>query len=175
MNRSPSTKPCGSAAFRPAFFALLLVMGCTPSEQRSGDQEAQDWAHRLEHHTPAHRPADVAAAVAAVRRYHTTLLGADAKATDESFSEYGDVAAWLPEIAADSDLPEQPWNELQARATQLASFIPPLGDDTSDRLARYRSLAPQIEPLLADLEAIVAAGTWQEPAYSPGSRAPIVP
>ena len=32
-----------------------------------------------------------------------------------------DIANWLPEIAADSDMPETPWNEVNARSARLVA------------------------------------------------------
>jgi hypothetical protein len=32
-----------------------------------------------------------------------------------------DIANWLPEIAADSDMPETPWNEVNTRSARLVA------------------------------------------------------
>ncbi len=48
--------------------------------------------------------------------------GQPAAAPDEKTLNIAlDIANWLPEIAAESDMPEKPWNEVNARSAALVA------------------------------------------------------
>jgi hypothetical protein len=128
--------------------ALLLVSGC---HHAASDQSA-------DHHVPFHKPADYGAAVARLHELHAELSGdrPERSAVLEG-SELTDLIRWLPELAADSDLPEAPWirvdhasGELGRLAAQLIRMPP------SDRIAAYHALAEPWEGALDDLTRVAA-------------------
>jgi len=97
-----------------ALLGPLAAQGCRrPSEH-----------HHAEHVDPAHRPEDFPSALETLIRQNRRLLEprSDAVATqDLNPAELLDIARWLPELAADSDMPEAPWSEARALALQLES------------------------------------------------------
>lgn len=133
---------------------FLFLVGClrAPTEEP-------------EHHVPAHRPADFPAAVARLQELHRELPAPDDHAADhaadrpgdgiEAFVEWSDLVRWLPELAADSDLPEAPWNRVDAAAAKLAALLPPTLSSAEGRAA-YRAHAAAVAPLLEELAAVVA-------------------
>ena len=78
-----------------------------------------------EHHTPAHKPADYSAAVTQLGKLHEEIVGGRARPAGELdvFTELGDVVRWLPELAADSDLPEEPWNRVARTSDELLVLV----------------------------------------------------
>jgi hypothetical protein len=146
----------GSSAFSfppwPAglVLALLLFAGCHRAAP----------ARPAEHHTPSHRPADYSAAVAQLGRLHEEIVGGRARPTGEldAFTELGDVVRWLPELAADSDLPEEPWTRVARTSDELLVLVARIQTAPRDQRAlSYRREAAQWEQLLEQLTSI--AGT----------------
>ncbi len=110
-----------------ALFCLLAAAGCLASP-----------AEEAEHHLAAHMPRDFPAAARRLTHLHQTLLeGSRAQSKElrtpnektaqiEPFAEMCDVTRWLPELAADSDLPEEPWERVYNSAANLESLLLPL-------------------------------------------------
>lgn len=102
---------------------LLVVAGCR-QQVSPGDEHDQDENH-AGHVIPAHKPRTFPAAVSRLRDLNDQIGRARVKdppgtPLDEKTLQMAlDIANWLPEIAADSDMPEKPWNEVNAQAAAL--------------------------------------------------------
>lgn len=111
----------GSSAMRLMLLLLLAccVLGCGGGEHHEDDEE--------DHHIPPHRPANLSAAVSQLEERPAALLKA-IESKDSSaetlFSELRDIVRWVPEIAADSDMTKQPWDEVHAAALKLEQLLP---------------------------------------------------
>jgi hypothetical protein len=109
-------------AYRMAIAAasLLAVAGCRG--EHSSDDDQHDHAG---HVIPAHKPKTFPDAVRRLRELNDQLVrsGVPGEATaapaDKTLDIALDIANWLPEIAAESDMPEAPWDEVNARSEAL--------------------------------------------------------
>lgn len=93
---------------------IATLLGCTETV-----------TDRMEHEEPSHRPANYSAAIARLTELHAEIQGEvhrDAGELD-AISEAHDIARWLPEIAADSDLPESPWVRIEASAKEMQQIL----------------------------------------------------
>jgi hypothetical protein len=93
-----------------------------------------------EHHTPAHKPADFPAAVDRLLALHNEIANNGTRAADplDAFSESFDIARWLPELAADSDMEERPWNQVHEIARQMETILTNvLSHDVGERRGTY--------------------------------------
>jgi hypothetical protein len=126
---------------------LLALGGC----HRGHVEEA-------EHHTPAHKPADVPAAVDRLLELHIEIVNEHLREPSEldAFTEAYDVARWLPELAADSDLPEGPWNKLDRAASDFVGILVALlrVEEDEARRAAYHEQERMIEQVHRELIAI---------------------
>jgi hypothetical protein len=113
-----------STLARPAGFAaalLLMFVGCRG--EHSPGEDHQDHAG---HVIPAHKPKSFPEAVLRLRELNDRLArvvvgGPPAAPGDRTLDIALDIATWLPEIAADSEMPEPPWDEVNARSATLVS------------------------------------------------------
>jgi hypothetical protein len=71
------------------------------------------------HVIPAHKPKSFPEAVHRLREINDSLSRPGATPDTKSMNVALDIASWLPEIAADSDMPEAPWNAVSARSAAL--------------------------------------------------------
>src|SRR3954468_1840621 len=98
---------------------LLASAGCrqgrSPGDSPANDHDEEHVGHVI----PAHKPKSFPDAVRALRELNDRIgRGAvDAKTLSVAL----DVANWLPEIAADSDMPEGPWDEVDACSKVLVA------------------------------------------------------
>jgi hypothetical protein len=103
---------------------LLAFAGCRAG-QSPGDEHGHD--DHAGHVVPTHKPKTFPVAVRRLRELTEQIGGnlVDAKPRSESDNATIhialDIANWLPEIAADSEMPETPWNEVNARSTALVA------------------------------------------------------
>jgi hypothetical protein len=107
-------------SFWLAVVALLPVMalsGCYRVQATHDDH--------LEHHVPEHKPHDLHAAIDQIEDRFEALAHGDVPKTDRMarLKELVDIVRWLPEIAGDSDLPEEPWNTVDQVSQQLAGLL----------------------------------------------------
>jgi hypothetical protein len=104
---------------------LLSLFGCQAGQSPGGPKS--DGAEHPGHVVPAHKPRTFPEAVARLkelnRQLGRTLAGEELRPVldEKHFTVALDIANWLPEIAADSDMPPSPWNEVHARAADLAA------------------------------------------------------
>ena len=101
----------------PAAFLLLAVLaGCDQSPGETGDVYV-DHEHEVR---PAHHPESFPAAVAGLR----VRLPVAANGHARGAAEAAEIAGWMPELAADSDLTEAQWEPLAAGARALGPLLP---------------------------------------------------
>ncbi len=104
---------------------LLPVAGCD-SGKSQGEAGRHDEEH-IGHVIPAHKPRSFPRAVTRCRELNNQIKETVARGNPnpsidpQLLSVALDIANWLPEIAAASDMPASPWNEVHARAADLAS------------------------------------------------------
>jgi hypothetical protein len=130
---------------------LVSVIGCA----RHMEEESE-----VEHHTPAHKPASFPLGVVRLGDLHREILessAGEARSTRGSsemnvFHELFDIAKWLPELAGDSDLREEPWDVVNATADQLQSLLRDvLAARGDEQMEVYRARATSIESLIDQL------------------------
>ena len=123
---------CRSAL--PLLLATAAVLaGCGTTT----DSEA-----RLEHHVPAHKPATFRAALHELQRRDPTASGADPLPV----SELRDIVGWLPELAAETDLPRADWELVQRTSQSLDALIQ--RPATAEYALQYRAAVAALLPLL---------------------------
>jgi hypothetical protein len=101
-----------------ALALALAIGGCgrrSPGESPGHDGEDDHAGHAI----PAHKPRDFPAAVRSLRELERRLGGSPRDRKDVEVAR--DVANWLPELAADSDMPESRWDEVNARSAALVT------------------------------------------------------
>lgn len=156
---------------RRPWIALLLAAtlagaGCQ-SKTSPGHEDEE--AH-AEHHIPAHKPKDFPGAVKALRALNDAFKagqigGASPEANGAATPAIAmDVARWLPEIAADSDLPVEPWNKVDAISTALTSSYEVLA---GMRKGDPREAVDSADGQIRELEGILSSAKpeWFEPPY----------
>ncbi|HEV7998703.1 MAG TPA: hypothetical protein VGP63_02410 [Planctomycetaceae bacterium] len=82
--------------------------------------------HEDDHHTPAHKPQDLASALAALHERCSKLLKSSvSKPTDaqKELDQTRDIASWLPELAADSDLSRAEWDRINEHSKKLLQSL----------------------------------------------------
>ena len=100
----------------PLLLLTLLLAGCGSGAGGTGDVYV-DHEHE---HRPAHHPESFPAALAGLRVRLPAAAGGHAR----SRTEAAEIAGWLPELAADSDLSEAQWEPLAAGARELDALLP---------------------------------------------------
>jgi hypothetical protein len=115
--------PRWGAAF--AFAALLRIAGCggehPPGEPGHGNDE------HAGHVIPAHKPKTFPDAARRLRELNDGLVRdltgqkAPSSSDQKTLQIALDIANWLPEIAADSDMPEGPWNKVNAQSAAIVA------------------------------------------------------
>ncbi|RUL81318.1 hypothetical protein [Tautonia sociabilis] len=145
--------------------SLALLLG------QLGCQDDHDHKHgHAEHVDPPHRPSDFPDAVARLIAGHAATREAlSAGRTDETLDTLlhvqRDLAKWLPEVAADSDMPERPWNRVNALAARLLAAYESAIADFDAGVPLDGDRLSEVEPLLADLDRLEAEA---DPAWFPG-------
>jgi hypothetical protein len=150
----------------PVLLALASV-GCRGDHPADGDHDEIHIGHVI----PAHKPKDFPAAVrklgelnraidAGISRGQTKAL-----VDDRTLPIALDIATWLPEIAADSDMPEASWNAVNTQSATLVAVYKGLMGEDAGRAAQ------EADRSVSALEGILAAadprwfedGGWREP------------
>ncbi len=129
----------------------LAVAGC-----RGEPSPGEDHEH-AGHVIPAHKPRTFPDAVRHLRELNDRLARAAAERPpgDQTLNVALDIANWLPEIAAESEMPEVPWNQVNARSAALVSdyrtILAGAAADDPDELVRDAGDA------ISGLETLLAA------------------
>jgi hypothetical protein len=133
-----------------ALACLLALAGCHDDRHAdSGDDHADHAGHVI----PAHKPKSFPEAVRRLRSLNEAIAlavqGGRARslADDGTLSIALDIAAWLPEIAADSDMPEGPWDEVNAQSEALVADYRALRAVDGDMAAQARDAARHVAAL----------------------------
>jgi hypothetical protein len=123
--RRPSTTSYG-LAIGAAGLLLLAVAGCR-GEHSPGENGDHDEDH-AGHVIPAHKPRTFPNAVRRLRELNDRIASGAAQGQPATASPGEpplnialDIANWLPEIAAESDMPEKPWDEVNARSAAIVA------------------------------------------------------
>jgi hypothetical protein len=105
----------------------FVLSGC----HRAGATEDD----HLEHHVPAHKPSHLATAIDEIERRYAAVAKEDGIQSPERITqlkELVDIVRWLPEIAGDSDLPEEQWNVVDG----VSEYLWPLLQDQLNQAER---------------------------------------
>ena len=87
---------------------------------------------------------------------------------DEAVHVMLDVTRWLPEIAADSDLPEEEWNIVNADAESLGDIFDEVHHAIhDDQKIDYPKIAARVPQIIQRLQAMVDEGTWNTDITAP--------
>jgi hypothetical protein len=136
---------------------LLGVAGCR-QQASPGDSHGQA---STGHVIPAHKPKTFPDAVLRLREMNDRISHGlreeqPGSSRDQKTLQMAlDVANWLPEIAADSDMPEKPWNDVNTRSEALVADYEAIlsAPPTNDPTGAVRD-AGQV---ISDLETLLAA------------------
>jgi hypothetical protein len=137
---------------------LLTAAGC----QATHTEEA-------EHHTPEHKPRDFPAAVDRLLELRAEIVNKPVRPRGELdlFTEMYDVIRWLPDLAADSDLAEEPWNRVAAASRNLEDILlEMLAVPADDRVGAYSDRETEHDRWLRQLLEIKQLFADQGPALS---------
>jgi len=92
----------------------------------TGSPEGHHGEEHLEHHVPAHRPSGFTDAVDQIERRFDSIQQAarsGESVSDQSISELRDIVTWLPEIAADSDMRRDTWEQIDAHSSRMLESL----------------------------------------------------
>jgi hypothetical protein len=135
------------------YLAVMLMTCCGVGCYRAATSD------EAEHERPAHKPYSVSAAVERLEQLHGIILSEAAIPQDrhiDVFAEYIDVVRWLPELAADSDLSRERWEQIDRRAAELLLCLESLGTLSDDEQREaYRRQRQRIEEHLEALRGLV--------------------
>jgi len=143
-------EPKPTIRYLPAYLQLLLIAlltGCHGVE-----------TEEAEHHTPTHMPADYRGGVDRLLALHLEIANGGSRAVDQldAFTETYDIVRWLPMLAADSDLEEEPWNRVHATARQLEGILAKVvalnGDNRRQTYMQYESEFHQHQRALLEIK-----------------------
>ena len=131
-------------------------------------------AEEPEHHVSAHMPPNFPAAVLRLSQLHDEFIHhstqhsprpatretgdshhSNESAATDPYAEMCDILRWLPQFAADSDLPEASWNRVNTAALALETVLEPLKNLEDDSwTAAYRESAKHIEKHLEQINGV---------------------
>jgi hypothetical protein len=106
--------------------AALLTLGPAGCRGNRPADDEHDGEH-AGHVAPSHKPKDFPRAVRRLRELGRAIddgmTGGRLKALvdDRTLPIALDIATWLPEIAADSEMPEEPWDVVNAQSEALVA------------------------------------------------------
>jgi hypothetical protein len=139
--------------------SVALATGCGHRSEHDHNHAGSDEPY-VGHIIPPHKPPDFPAAVQALRELTNRLAGQagvddDPVSLGKSVEIAADIANWLPEIAADSDMPEEVWDQVNALAVALGPLYQSLltGAAAADRWLTCR----KADGVVADLERLLEA------------------
>ena len=157
-------------AYRVAVVTTLLILAGCRGEHSPGDDHDHHGDH-IGHVIPAHKPKTFPDAVHRLRELNDEIArsmgkGQPAAAPDDKTLNVAlDIANWLPEIAADSDMPVEPWNKVNARSAALvADYQTILSGATADAPSSAVRDAGQA---ISGLETLLAAA---DPSWFAGPK-----
>ncbi|MFO0888148.1 MAG: hypothetical protein U0790_03260 [Isosphaeraceae bacterium] len=171
MTRTSSTTR--SAPGRMAALTVLVLLSGCGSETSPGQDH-------VGHVIPAHKPRTFSEAVRSLKSLDESLALASGapQPGDQTLEKAIDVAGWLPEVAAESDMPEGPWEEVDRLAGALVSAYrsrrasPGRGEPThasQGLVAELEKILEQADPHWFDLPPVAEQGSPESvtPAGTP--------
>jgi hypothetical protein len=155
---------------------LIAWAGCRDGGS-PGEAEAPEGP--AGHVIPAHKPKDFPSAVRRLRDLNARVTSkldegkARSLVAEKTLPMALDIANWLPEIAADSDMPESPWDQVNDRSTALVAGYQKImaGAAIDDHPADAPALAIEAGSTIKALETLLdsADARWFDPA-KPGVK-----
>lgn len=138
----------------PLLSILLLALLAPASGCGTASVDAEEEA---EHHVPEHRPADYEQLVGELRTRLTDLRTPNhfpSRADAETLrGQLREIIGWIPELAAESDLRKQEWEDVRRVAGELAAAYERNLGESADELAR----TPPVLAASAEIDRLVDA------------------
>ena len=144
------------AALVAVFLSVIVGCGAANSPGKSDRAGEEEVGHVI----PAHKPRAFPQAVRRLRelndQFVRELKGPVAgSSTDEKNLRIAlDIANWLPEIAAGSDMPEPPWNKVNVQSAILSADFQSL---LSAKVADHGRELASTDKAVSELETVLAA------------------
>ncbi len=138
-----------------AFLGCLVGCGSGPSQS-----EAEE-----ESHFPPHWPGDI---LVAKERVGEIAKGNRHPTNVELFTELQDVVKWLPELAADSDLDEKAFHEIDNAAQNLLAVLDAIESKEEASISKEMIHREEFKQLVDTLDRLVSEATvWVLPEGIP--------
>jgi hypothetical protein len=144
-------------------FVLLIgalgAGGCVRSEASVSKQEGGDASAyaQQEHHVPPYKPKDLPAALKSLRERCAELVKHRSQNQPgpftKEFQETLDIAGWLPEFGADSDLGEAEWDRINEASKRLVDQLSKL--QATDSVDSTKDVREQIDSALDSAEEVL--------------------
>ncbi|REK17420.1 MAG: hypothetical protein DWQ37_06425 [Planctomycetota bacterium] len=136
----------------------MFVCGCTSAKQESAEHDDHGHSHDHEH---ADAPESLPVAIVELRKnweaISQVINGSDSESAHDRLHDVGTLLEAMPDLAAETDLPESEWNEIKSEADKLLDAF---GDidlafhkEDGDRVAAYDAAKSTIDEGIAALEA----------------------
>ncbi len=159
-----------TVAYPSAFLAACLLAPAGCREQGSAGAAGHDDEH-AGHVIPAHKPRTFPDAVRRLRELNDQIVrntgdGRTGTSSQQKTLQVAlDIANWLPEIAADCDMPEAPWNKVHAQSAALVADYQTIISTGASGNVRQR--VDGAGKAIAELEALLAAA---DPRWFAGNQ-----
>jgi hypothetical protein len=144
-----------TACWVPWLFAILV--GC------GGEKES---LHEMEHEIPAHWPADFHDAISKMEQRIGTLKSTHR--SPETLMELVEIVGWVPEIAGDTDLPEELWVPIYRICETLRRHL----EKSDVEIAAYQEDFDRLFGLLRDSQLELDAKKQMPEAAPPAASEP---
>lgn len=107
-------------------FVVVAIIGCDPSPPEIVSKD-ETTGYESSHGHAAHRPANFRAAIEQLALRGLALRSDAAPDRETPFAtrlqQLKDIIHWLPELAGDSDLRRNDWEQVQQRTKQLEELV----------------------------------------------------
>jgi len=160
-----------------AILFIVLFVGCEPnradlsatattdqSREHGHAHDEEDHNHEHDHVIVAHKPKNLRDAISKLTVWNSAIASAlkkgDRDSAANTASELLDQIRWLPEVAGDSDMLEDDWNEVHLLAHRLDRQLSGLPNQISgsqangDRAFEFADTSRTIEQAIATLKLI---------------------
>lgn len=141
---------------------LVLVTGCQPAETTAEKEAEHDHGHEHGHdHDHSDRPESLREAIVELKELSDSFCAAmdedDTEAAHDPLHDLGNLLEAMPELAADTDLPEEDWKQVKAEVDRLFDTFGEVDSafhkKDGDKQAAYEDAKSTIEAGIAALEA----------------------
>ena len=145
---------------------LVLAAGCQPVAETAEKEGEHGHGHEHGHehdHDHADRPQSLGQAIVELKELSDSFCSAmdedDTEAAHDPLHHLGKLLAAMPELAADTDLPEDQWKQVKEDIDQLFETFGEIDSNfhkkDGDKQAAYQDAKPTIEAGVAALEAML--------------------